>query len=318
MAMGKYSRVDGRKSNYCSTISIVVFVSLCLIGAWMLMSSSVEPAESSKLTSQGSTDEVKQSVDESGSRRIKVDTDGSSEELRKEPSNDASEKEPQSTVVESSDETDESKNTVDENQEDQSQGKESSDEKTESQEESQPATENGRDGKSKEEESKSENGDSNTESGSSETEKTEQTETTETVDEDNSESDMATQTDKENSMKNGGKDQASTEVFPAGDQSEILNETNAQNGAWSTQAIESKNEKESKKSSSYKWKVCNSTAGPDYIPCLDNWQAIRKLPTTMHYEHRERHCPEEAPTCVVPVPEGYRRSIKWPKSRDKV
>ncbi|KAK9925342.1 hypothetical protein M0R45_033669 [Rubus argutus] len=44
--------------------------------------------------------------------------------------------------------------------------------------------------------------------------------------------------------------------------------------------------------------------------CLDNWKSIRKLPTTMHYEHRERNCPEEASTCLVPLPQGYKQPIQ--------
>lgn len=116
--------------------------------------------------------------------------------------------------------------------------------------------------------------------------------------------------------------QSGGEVFPSGAQSEILNETATQSGSWSTQAAESKNEKEAQLSSNhldtYNWKTCNVTAGPDYIPCLDNWQAIRRLRSTKHYEHRERHCPQEPPTCLVPLPEGYKRPIEWPKSREKV
>lgn len=127
------------------------------------------------------------------------------------------------------------------------------------------------------------------------------------------------------------KDQNSNEVLPDAAQSELLNETNTQNGAWSTQALESKNEKEAQQSSTpngqtanegdsygYRWRLCNVTAGPDYIPCLDNLEAIKMLRSTKHYEHRERHCPEEGPTCLVPLPEGYRRPIEWPNSRDKV
>lgn len=115
------------------------------------------------------------------------------------------------------------------------------------------------------------------------------------------------------------------EMFPDGAQSEILKETETQDGAFSTQEAESKNEKEVKNSNlsqgkmrSYKWKLCNVTAGPDYIPCLDNENAIKKLRSTKHYEHRERHCPEVGSTCLVPLPEGYKRSIEWPQSRDKV
>jgi hypothetical protein len=69
---------------------------------------------------------------------------------------------------------------------------------------------------------------------------------------------------------------------------------------------------------SHNWHICSSTAGPDYIPCLDNLEAIQKLPSTKHYEHRERHCPKDPPTCLVPLPEGYRLPVHWPESRDKI
>lgn len=61
-------------------------------------------------------------------------------------------------------------------------------------------------------------------------------------------------------------------------------------------------------------------AGADYIPCLDNEKAIKKLrpENFRRYEHRERHCPDEGPTCLVALPSGYRRPIEWPKSRDRV
>ncbi|EPS72708.1 hypothetical protein M569_02045, partial [Genlisea aurea] len=120
------------------------------------------------------------------------------------------------------------------------------------------------------------------------------------------------------------KKENSSDVFPSGPQSELSDESATQNGSFSTQATVSKNEKESQKSSesenqnSYTWKVCNTTAGPDYIPCLDNMEAIRKLISTKHYEHRERHCPSNPPTCLVPLPEGYQRSTPWPTSREKI
>ncbi|PNY06294.1 putative methyltransferase PMT26-like protein [Trifolium pratense] len=71
-------------------------------------------------------------------------------------------------------------------------------------------------------------------------------------------------------------------------------------------------------SSKYDWKLCNTTSGSEYIPCLDNWKAIRKLPSISHYEHRERHCPDEVSTCLVSLPEGYRSPIRWPKSREMI
>eukprot|EP00249_Psilotum_nudum_P019463 c27264_g1_i2 orf=33-2459(-) len=63
------------------------------------------------------------------------------------------------------------------------------------------------------------------------------------------------------------------------------------------------------------WELCSGT---DYIPCLDNMDAIQKLRSTKHYEHRERHCPKIAPTCLVPLPEGYHWPIPWPQSRKEV
>ncbi|XP_059293116.1 probable methyltransferase PMT27 [Lycium ferocissimum] len=97
--------------------------------------------------------------------------------------------------------------------------------------------------------------------------------------------------------------------------------------AWSTQADQSVNQKERRtvgtnnQDSSVpeqNWQLCKAEAGADYIPCLDNEEAIKKLKTTKHYEHRERHCPQEPPTCLVSLPQGYKRPIEWPKSRDKI
>ncbi|KAK2441978.1 hypothetical protein P8452_20643 [Trifolium repens] len=58
----------------------------------------------------------------------------------------------------------------------------------------------------------------------------------------------------------------------------------------------------------------------EYIPCLDNVEAIKKLPSTEKGERFERHCPEESKrlNCLVPAPKGYRAPIPWPKSRDEV
>ena len=345
MAMGKYSRVDGRKSSgYCSTVTVVVFVGLCLVGVWMLMSSTVVPVRDPELSSGEALSEVKQRVSEIVSwpfeenkvdqREYSTNGDGNGDDVPVEKSdNRAEDNQEEKNVSEGDGETSESKNMVNQNQEENS-VKESPDEKTESEEESKAESENDKGRKREAGESKGEGGDSKSEAGETEdgeTNKTEQTEPEESLDENKSESGEASQTEKEkdsqdqdNDTESHGKDQVSTVIFPSGDQSEILNGTNAQNGAWSTQAIESQNEKESQQSSittdqhGHLWKVCNATAGPDYIPCLDNWQAIRKLSSTKHYEHRERLCSEEAPTCIVPLPEGYKRSIKWPKSRDRV
>uniref|UniRef100_A0A0E0IZ68 Methyltransferase n=1 Tax=Oryza nivara TaxID=4536 RepID=A0A0E0IZ68_ORYNI len=143
---------------------------------------------------------------------------------------------------------------------------------------------------------------------------------------------------------NNGEQAQPVEALPNG-QAELLTERAAQNGSFTTQAAESIKEKkkraEKKKKKKKKakaaaaaaaaeeegggggaaslgWKLCNTSAGADYIPCLDNEAAIKKLKTTAHYEHRERHCPASPPTCLVPSPEGYRDPIRWPRSRDKI
>ncbi|XP_041021047.1 probable methyltransferase PMT27 isoform X1 [Juglans microcarpa x Juglans regia] len=116
------------------------------------------------------------------------------------------------------------------------------------------------------------------------------------------------------------------EAFPGGGNTGIPKESKESKKSWSTQAAQSENEKERRKDESnvigsiygYTWHLCNVTAGTDYIPCLDNEKALKKLRTTKHFEHRERHCPEEGPMCLVPPPEWYKTPIMWPKSRDKI
>ncbi|KAJ6802264.1 putative methyltransferase PMT24 isoform X2 [Iris pallida] len=117
--------------------------------------------------------------------------------------------------------------------------------------------------------------------------------------------------------------------LPEGSQEEVPSE---EGKTWATQAAHSVNENARRKEESPEagsesadgivdvgeWELCNVTAGPDYIPCLDNEKAIKQLRSFGHFEHRERHCPEESPTCLVPLPEGYKRSIEWPQSRDRI
>ncbi|KAK0592736.1 hypothetical protein LWI29_024406 [Acer saccharum] len=67
-----------------------------------------------------------------------------------------------------------------------------------------------------------------------------------------------------------------------------------------------------------KWKVCRWPTAADYIPCLDNKDAIKKLKSRKHMEHRERHCPNPPPRCLVPLPDNYKVPIPWPKSRDMI
>lgn len=68
-----------------------------------------------------------------------------------------------------------------------------------------------------------------------------------------------------------------------------------------------------------KFRMC-PTSMSEYIPCLDNVEAIKKLESTERGERFERHCPEEGRVldCLVPAPSKYRTPIPWPKSRDEV
>ncbi|KAL4576297.1 hypothetical protein LXL04_012389 [Taraxacum kok-saghyz] len=68
-----------------------------------------------------------------------------------------------------------------------------------------------------------------------------------------------------------------------------------------------------------KFETCPVTMR-EYIPCLDNEQAIKELKSTEKGEKFERHCPEKekALNCLVPPPKGYKAPIPWPTSRDEV
>jgi Putative S-adenosyl-L-methionine-dependent methyltransferase len=68
-----------------------------------------------------------------------------------------------------------------------------------------------------------------------------------------------------------------------------------------------------------KFELCDEKLR-EYIPCLDNEEAIRKLKSTERGEKWQRHCPsrENTLSCLVPVPQGYKTPIPWPRSRDEV
>lgn len=344
MAQGKYSRVDGRKSsNYCSTFTLVAVVGVCLVGAWMLMSSSVGPVQNSDAPSQETKNEVTQKVTKSFSRQYEDSSGDLPDDATKgEGTNENSQDESNSSIQNADGKT--------ESEDQSSKEAEKGDQKTEDDESSSKETNSGdesssggersnsddsSDSKNTEgetssnEKQESEDNKTNSEEGESKSESEEGPE--ESKQEDKEDSQTAEKVEEEqdkpseeNITDKKTEDQASNQGFPAAAQSEILNETTTQNGAWSTQAVESESEKKSQKSSStetqngYKWRTCNVTAGPDYIPCLDNLEAIRKLQHRHHYEHRERHCPSESPTCLVPLPEGYKQPISWPRSREQI
>uniref|UniRef100_A0A2N9EKU4 Methyltransferase n=1 Tax=Fagus sylvatica TaxID=28930 RepID=A0A2N9EKU4_FAGSY len=254
MAQAKYSRVDGRKSSsYCSTVSIVVFVAFCLVGIWTLMSTIV-PVQNSDLTSEESANEVKQMATENGSGQFdssgglaedSTNGDGNTGNeqniVEQESENRAEENQEEVVVKDNFDENTkfekDSENAVERNQKEQN-VKVSSDEKSEAEEEPKTQVENDGDGKTGDGDSNS--GDGGTEAVVHEVVDSEQqTELEEKLSDDNK-SELA---DGEKKLETKESDQ--TEIFPAGAQSELLNETTTQNGAWSTQAMESQNEKES-------------------------------------------------------------------------
>ncbi|KAG5081408.1 hypothetical protein AAZX31_02G247500 [Glycine max] len=68
----------------------------------------------------------------------------------------------------------------------------------------------------------------------------------------------------------------------------------------------------------FDWKLCKEPQNVDFIPCLDNFKAIKALKSRRHMEHRERHCPETRLHCLLSLPKGYKVPVPWPKSRDKI
>uniref|UniRef100_A0A7N0TZG1 Uncharacterized protein n=1 Tax=Kalanchoe fedtschenkoi TaxID=63787 RepID=A0A7N0TZG1_KALFE len=317
----KYSRVDGRKSvNYCSTSTIVavVFVSLCLVGLWMSISSSIVPTQNVNVpTNNIKNDKVQQTFLGKGSQQFEDSSGNLPQDALKDdediPDKDSENKDEGSLADNTL--SDDSEETTDSVKEPEDVDLNSVNKETmTSKEEEEPNDSE----KSESEHTVDQNQESDENKNKSDTQ--------EALDKSKQSNEDEPDKDEQNNVSEykTKKEQGSLEIFPTGAQSELLNETTTQEGAWLTQVTESKNERESQKSSLSKdtnsevWKLCNVTAGSDYIPCLDNVRAIRKLTSTKHYEHRERHCPDEATTCLVALPKGYRRSVKWPKSRDKI
>ncbi|XP_044478517.1 probable methyltransferase PMT26 [Mangifera indica] len=325
MALGKYSRIDNRRSSssYWPTVTVVVFVALCLVGVWMMTSSSVAPVQNVDVPAQEKKSKVKEQVvesNESNTQQFEDNTGDLPEDVTKGDSSVQKEnngntqvnKEKSDEEINSDDglnmETQNNENKMDDRASKTEENSESGETNTDTGERN--SEENSNENETKSEENFDDKKDGESIDGQIQ-EKVDQNE--------DKESEKISDDKKEDDQS---KNQSSNEVFPSGAQLELSKETATQNGSWSTQATESKNEKEaqlsSKNQSGYDWKLCNTTAGFDFIPCLDNFQVIKSLRSTKHYEHRERHCPEEPPTCLVPLPEGYRRSIKWPTSREKI
>ncbi|XP_021734582.1 probable methyltransferase PMT26 [Chenopodium quinoa] len=342
MATGRYTRIDTKRpsSSYCSTVTVVVFVALCLVGVWMMTSSSSDISTPNiDVPQEKQKTEVKQDVvkdnNESPAPQFEDNPGDLPEDATKGDSNVKSPPEEKgnnesSNETQSEEKQEEQSKEVEESKSDETNKSESNEESSESKKEdgTEGAKRDGDGNDFGEKESEEGSGESKSESDENE-KKTEESpsETQEEKKEEGIEEKVEQKQENESddsSKKEDGeaKEQGSQEVFPSAAQSELLNESTTQNGSFSTQAAESKSVKEAQTPSGqqeeFTWKLCNTTAGPDYIPCLDNWDAIHHLRSTKHYEHRERHCPTEPPTCLVPLPEGYKRPIEWPKSREKV
>ncbi|KAK4256813.1 hypothetical protein QN277_006490 [Acacia crassicarpa] len=306
MAPGRYSRLDNKRSpsSYWSTVTVVTFVGLCLVGIWMMTSSSVVPDQNADV-SQKNKNEVKEKTD------VEKQAIDSSKSNSQQSGDDQSDLPVDTTMVDSN--VSKSNSNVPENTDNNDDQKETS---------------NMGEAEDNTVENKSDSYDNrNSDSDGNKNQSDGQIETTNSKIEEKVEEQRTDNDSDESSSKKKTDDfvqnQSSQAVYPHGAQSELLDESRTQIGSFSTQASESKSEKESQNLSKqptgqYDWKLCNVTAGPDFIPCLDNWQAVRNLRNTKHYEHRERHCPAEAPTCLVPLTEGYRTPIEWPRSRDKI
>ncbi|CAL0314458.1 unnamed protein product [Lupinus luteus] len=141
------------------------------------------------------------------------------------------------------------------------------------------------------------------------------------------ETSQVSETESEKNENHGNQDESEQKHMPKAEKKDHKSKK-----AWATQADQSHDEKkrqkgelsisstdgEKEKQEDNTWYICNVTAGADYIPCLDNEKAIKKLRSTKHFQHRERHCPEDPPTCLVSLPTGYKTPIEWPGSRDKI
>ncbi|KAL9329776.1 hypothetical protein ACSQ67_004779 [Phaseolus vulgaris] len=362
MAQAKYSRIDNNKrsaSSYFSTVTIVVFVALCLFGIWMMTSSSVVPVQNVDVSQDNKNEVQDQSgvIEQSEGKEQATDPSNKSSQQFEDNQGDLSDDAAKGDSSVAPDKTSDGPEKGEDKLDEKSEEKPSEEPKTENQdsnfgEKKSDSEESVKKSDSDESEKKSDSDESENKSGSDENDKKQESDGIESKPESNDSKqldsdsndkktdDAGETSDKteEKGEQSGSKDsdensdekktddsannQVSNDVLPSVAQSDLLNESTAQNGSFSTQASKSNNEKKSqessKQSTGYDWKLCNVTAGPDFIPCLDNVKAISSLPSTKHYEHRERQCPQEPPTCLVALPEGYKRPIEWPKSRDKV
>lgn len=109
-----------------------------------------------------------------------------------------------------------------------------------------------------------------------------------------------------------------SDEFEIGEYDPDLVETEWGNGN-GTEATEEKTEIGGARVKIRRFEMCPESMR-EYIPCLDNVEAIKRLKSTEKGEKFERHCPENGTglNCLVPPPKGYKPPIPWPRSRDEV
>ncbi|XP_052114818.1 probable methyltransferase PMT27 [Arachis duranensis] len=294
-----FSKGRGNKrpssTSYTSTVTTLVFVALCVFGVWMVASNSmVSSPKRATITTHTAIDNTEEELLESVTNTNNNNNDNSDE---------------------SSDQT------VNNNQDDSSDGITKSEE-SESNENGSSDNNNSDDGallSSTQSEALSESN----ENGSSDNDNNNQIKASQ-KDEENQEQTMESQNN--NVDSGGGESQEQSSLGNDEQENEKqLREDKGENDD-SAEEAEKKRKKASKKeeakgdddnNNDLEWHLCNVTAGFDFIPCLDNEKYL-KYSHRKHYEHRERHCPEDAPTCLVPLPNGYKEHIPWPSSRDKI
>ncbi|KAG8373242.1 hypothetical protein BUALT_Bualt11G0003300 [Buddleja alternifolia] len=343
MATGK-SRSSKRSSgtSYASTFTTLIFIILCILGLWLLASNPFAPPQSishhtstnkiitsiahpriskpSTIKQTDQDDEKKESVEEINPEKLHGKESAEEQEKQtvletqtSEESSVTQNQEVEQIIVQQN-------NQHSVNNDDQNQGFDKNTIKVEKIKETTPSEISDEDQQQRIEEHQQREDDQNQEKGNSKSgpngaTSVDQIQHDEAVPVNSTEDENYFQEIQRNSKNRNG------EI-----KSGILKESKK---SWSTQADESENQKERRQSGSnddhkdismdkYTWQLCNVTAGADYIPCLDNEKAIAKIHNRNHHEHRERHCPEEPPTCLVPLPKGYKRPIQWPQSRDKI
>ncbi|KAK8965307.1 putative methyltransferase PMT27 [Platanthera guangdongensis] len=332
-------------ASWASTVGMLLFVAFCGCGVYMLTSSSSSPLlstsqsaaaadhRSSRFVLKDSHPSIEESqIDESTTEENVKEAEqdetstaqsgsGASED---DSSHNQNQKEVRGGIESQSQIEHDTENTVDEEQNHQQQSQEGSAQNEDHQqaEASSEQIQNTAGQQQQEDSSQNEDQQEEQKQSDEQIENNDQQESLEHNDESRQQKQLEKQMEEDRENENQPRLQQEEHESHAGTQIEELSK-DTDSRPWETQAIHPQNDTEMQKEDDtnlrgHEWDLCNVVAGPDYIPCLDNEKAIKKLHSFRHFEHRERHCPDESPTCLVPLPKGYKRPVEWPMSRDKI